>query len=105
MNSVKLGAIGIIQNVTTPNEDVYTIQVGTIKGIVDKQALYDLLTNEVGNPERFVIQQVGSDWNVYTKQPDAAVELALFMNQKKDVQVNEQETESIRNQLIRLQKV
>ncbi|PZE19338.1 hypothetical protein [Paenibacillus xerothermodurans] len=112
MNSIMLGMVTIgIQNDSTPNEDVYTIQVDSRMGMDDLPTLKTKLADDIGNAERFIIQSgtqrqpQGSGWNVYTKQPDAAVELARYLNQAMGCRVSDQEIEDVRNRLIRVQKI
>jgi hypothetical protein len=104
MNSISLGSIEItVQNESAPNEDVYTIPVVSNEEIIDVDILKGVRLNEIGHPERFIIDPNSFGWNVYTKQPDAAVQLALYLNQKEGTSITEEEIETVRNQLIDLQ--
>jgi hypothetical protein len=101
MEHIVLGEIGItVQNEVKPNEDVYMISGNNFAN----DEIANLITNNIEDPERFVLNQEGSSLNVYTKQPDAAIQLAIFLNQKRGITVEEKEINSVRNRLIFMQK-
>jgi hypothetical protein len=104
MKSISLGSIKIkVQNESIPNEDVYTIPVVSNEEIIDADILKGILINEIGHAERFIIQPESFGWNVHTKQPDAAIRLSLYLNQKEGTSVTEEAIETVRKQLIQLQ--
>jgi hypothetical protein len=101
MEHIVLGEIGItVQNEVKRNEDVYMISGNYFAN----DEIANLITNNIEDPERFVLNQEGSSLNVYTKQPDAAIQLAIFLNQKRGITVEEKEINSVRNRLIFMQK-
>jgi hypothetical protein len=106
MKQVRLGQVDFtIQNDNTFNQDVYIIAGNQLQesGIHDVKALNRLIHEQVGEPERFIVNAEGSQNEVYTKQPDAVISLALVLNQLQNTAVPDQEIEQIRDYLIRLQ--
>jgi hypothetical protein len=103
MELISLGEIGItVQNETKANEDIYMISGKDFNDIPGQ--IESLLADHMEDPERYVLNQEGSSLNIYTKQPDAIIQLAHFLNQKRGIHVNETEIESVREHLIQMQQ-
>lgn len=106
MKPVRLGRVDItIQNDETFNQDVYIISGSQLQesGVSDTKALNRLIHDQVGEPERFVINSEGQQNEVYTKQPDAVIGLALVLNNLQGAEVAGREIEQVRDYLIQLQ--
>lgn len=104
MEEITLGEITVtIQNEVERNEDIYAINGFHFKDICDNNEVMKLLTDHLEDPERFFINKEESGFNVYTKQPDAVIELAIFLNAHKDMTVSEKEISNVRELLIRMQ--
>jgi hypothetical protein len=105
MDKIILGQVPIhVQNEETRNEDVYRISGSSFAGMAGKSEIEHTVNTHVEDPERVVVYEEGQEVNVYTKQPDAAVQLAVYLNSHSGVDVSDSEAESVRNQLIQMQK-
>ncbi|MFC0215125.1 hypothetical protein ACFFK0_22265 [Paenibacillus chartarius] len=100
MEHLVLGRVGIaIRNEDARGEDIYRISGGW----QDAEATRQLL-GSLEEPERYAVDQEESGVHVYTKQPDAAVDLAMLLNRQQGVSVSEADAEQVREQLIRMQQ-
>jgi hypothetical protein len=99
MKHFMLGEVQInVQDERNPNEDVFMISTNSFGG--DQGNIASILANHVEDPERFVLYSEA----IYTKQPDAAIELASYLNQKKGIAVSAEEVDYVREQLINILK-
>lgn len=104
--NARLGHVAFtIQNDEAFNEDVYKVSGEQLRacGVGDTSELNRIIHEQVGEPERFVINSDGPRNEVYTKQPDAVLGLALALNRMQGSEVPEEEKEQLRKELIRLQ--
>ncbi|WP_166244873.1 hypothetical protein [Paenibacillus turpanensis] len=100
MTSAKLGRVPVsIQNDGKFQGSVYCIQASEFKGDPDQEDIANFLAAAVEEPERFMIYQENGASNVYTKEPEAAVQLAVQLNQQHGVEISEEETEAFRSRL------
>jgi hypothetical protein len=97
MKHFMLGEVQInVQDERNPNEDVFMISTNSFH----QGNIASILANHVEDPERFVLYSEA----IYTKQPDAAIELASYLNQKKGIAVSAEEVDYVREQLINILK-
>lgn len=103
---IRLGDVPIdIQNESGPNEDYYRIGAEAFRGAyTDRGEISRAIARSLEDPERFAFSQEAGSLDVYTRQPDAAVELAVYLNRQRGVDVTDLEAEAVRKQLTRKQR-
>jgi hypothetical protein len=106
MTTITLGDVPIaVQNDKERNEDIYKIASSSLRGIeADKKRIEAIVNEFMEDPERFVINQEEDGPNVYTKQHEAAIELAMYINKAQGVDVSDQELQAVHDRLIELQE-
>ncbi|MCI3918766.1 hypothetical protein MO973_00765 [Paenibacillus sp. TRM 82003] len=101
-----LGSVEIaIQNDNTRNEDVYILSGDAFRGLqLDKPKVERIIFDHLEEPERFIVSQEQDGPTVYTKQHEAAIELAMYVNDKRGAKVSDKELQDVHDKLIELQK-
>jgi hypothetical protein len=81
MERIGIGAIRVgVQNEPERNEDVYRISGEDFGDMAGRNEIWNWIVDKIEDPERFVVNEEEVVYYVYTKQPDAAIELALSLN-------------------------
>jgi hypothetical protein len=101
MSKITLGSITIeVQDEQLYNADYYTIHCDQARQ--SDQWLLSI-QERLEDPERLVIDGKGADTRVYSRQPDAILQMAQAMNEHMGVQVAKEELTRARELLIRKQ--
>ncbi len=104
MEEYQLGRMTIqVQDEVQPNADYYHLQIPIAEPVRSLSELEDWIDLHVEDPERFELEQEGDLIHIYSRQPDAIVELASFLNQQLGVTVDENEMKQLRETLIQMQ--
>jgi hypothetical protein len=101
MSSITLGSITIdVQDERLYNADYYTIHCEQAR---QSDHWLQSIQERLEDPERIIIEGKGADTKVYSRQPDAILEMAKAMNEHMGIKVTEEEFTRVRDLLIHKQ--
>jgi hypothetical protein len=102
--NIRLGDVGIgIQNVETFNQDVYKIGAEEFQKDGARMDVEAIINKHMEEPERFVVYPEADGVSVYTKQPEAVVQMAMYLNDARGATVSDKELEAVHEHLVKLQ--
>lgn len=104
--NITLGRVDIvIQNDAARNEDIYILSSAAFRGLgLDKPEVERIIGAHLEEPERFIVTQEKEGPTVYTKQHDAVIAMAAYLNERRGIRVSDEERRHVRDRLIELQK-
>lgn len=104
MEQYSVGQVTIgVQNEHQPNKDYYEVQLKPSDAIPDARTL-EKTVNTLEDPERLIVEKDSTGaLCIYSRQPDAIVDIARLISEKHGSKVTDEEVDRVKSVLMGLQ--